>query len=70
VRLLKKYGDAAVVDRGSLTYGEAKAEYDGIVAGLIVALAQKQQPASLADLQARLQRGFDKREAFCRSVQP
>jgi hypothetical protein len=70
VRLLKKYGDAAGVDRGALTYGEAKAEYDGIVAGLIVALAQKQQPASLADLQARLQRGFDKREAFCRSVQP
>ena len=70
VRLLKKYGDAAAIDRGSLTYGEAKAEYDGIIAGLTVALAQKQQPASLADLEQRLQHGFEKREGFCQSVQP
>src|SRR3712207_294875 len=49
-RLLKKHGDAAAVDRGALAYGEAKAEYDGIVAGLGVALAQKQQPASLPEI--------------------
>ena len=53
-----------------LTYGEAKAEYDGVIAGLVVALARKGQPESLPDLQDRLQRGFDKREAFCRSVLP
>ena len=69
VRLLKKYGDPATVDRGALAYGEAKAEYDGIIAGLTVALAQKAAPASLTDLEARLQRGFAKREAFCGSVQ-
>jgi hypothetical protein len=67
--VLKKYGDAATIERGSFTYGEAKAEYDGIIAGLSVALARKQQPASLSDLQARLQRGFDKREAFCKRAQ-
>ena len=68
--MLKKYGDTAAVDRGLLAYGEAKAEYDGVIAGLVVALARKGQPESLADLEGRLQRGFDKREAFCRSVLP
>jgi hypothetical protein len=68
-RLLKKRGDEAAIDRGALAYGEAKAEYDGIIAGLIVALAQKAAPASLPDIEARLRRGFEKREAFCRSVQ-
>jgi hypothetical protein len=69
VRLLKKYGDATAIDRGALAYGEAKAEYDGIIAGLCVALALKEQPASLKNLQERLQHGFDKRNAFCKSVQ-
>jgi hypothetical protein len=68
--MLKKYGDMAAVDRGSLAYGEAKAEYDGVVGGLVVALARKGRPESLADLEGRLKRGFDKREAFCRNVLP
>ena len=68
-RLLKKHGDAAAVDRGALAYGEAKAEYDGIVAGLGVALARKEQPASLSDLEGRLRRGFEQREGFCRAAQ-
>jgi hypothetical protein len=70
VVLLKKHGDQATLARSSITYGEAKAEYDGLIAGLAVALARKAQPESLPDLQARLQRGFDKREAFCASVVP
>jgi hypothetical protein len=69
VSVLKRYGDDATKERGSLSYGEAKAEYDGIIAGLSVALARKEQPASLSDLQARLQRGFDKGEAFCQRAQ-
>ncbi|MFL5280782.1 MAG: hypothetical protein ACJ8AW_07220 [Rhodopila sp.] len=68
-RLLKKYGDDAAKDRGELAYSQAKAEYDGIIAGLVVALAQKKQPDSLKDLQDRLQHGFAKREAFCQSAQ-
>ncbi len=66
--LLKKYGDKATQARLSGTYGEAKAEYDGVIAGLAVALSRKEQPESLKDLQARLQSGFDKRETFCRSA--
>src|ERR1700722_1318524 len=70
VALLKQYGDQPSQARGSITYGEAKAEYDGVIAGLVVALARKGQPGSLPDLQVHLQRGFDKREAFCMSVEP
>jgi hypothetical protein len=70
VALLKRYGDEATQARGSLIYSEAKAEYDGVIAGLVVALARKGKPESLPNLQDRLQRGFDKREAFCRSVGP
>jgi hypothetical protein len=67
--VLKKYGDDTAKERGSLSYGEAKAEYDGIIAGLTVALARKEQPASLSHLQGKLQRGFEKREAFCQRAQ-
>jgi hypothetical protein len=70
VALLKKYGNAGAIDRGQLAYADAKAEYDAIIAGLDVALAQSDQPASLPDLEARLRRGFDKRQAFCASVEP
>jgi hypothetical protein len=70
VRLLKKFGDKATIERSSVKYDEAKAEYDGIIGGLIAALAQRDEPGSLNDLQDRTQRGFEKREAFCKSVQP
>jgi len=66
--VLKKHGNPTAIERGSISYGEAKAEYDGIIAGLSVALARNEQPASLPDLQGRLQRGFEKREAFCQSA--
>jgi hypothetical protein len=68
--LLKTHGDENAKSRGALAYADAKAEYDAIIAGLDVALARKDSPTSLLDLQARLQRGFDKREAFCKSVVP
>jgi hypothetical protein len=68
--LAKKYGNKATQARLSMTYGEAKADYDGLIAGLAVALARREHPESLPDLQAQLQRGFDKREAFCQSVEP
>jgi hypothetical protein len=67
--LLKKYGDSSAVDRGKFDYAEAKAEYDGIIVGLDVALASNDRPASLPELETRLKRGFDKRQAFCDSVQ-
>jgi hypothetical protein len=70
VKELKKYGDQAAISRGEDAYDGAKAEYDAIVSGLTVSLARRGEPASLPDLEARMQRGFDAREAFCKSVQP
>src|SRR5271166_3541191 len=45
--VLKKHGNPTAIERGSISYGEAKAEYDGIIAGLSVALARNSQPAFL-----------------------
>jgi hypothetical protein len=70
VKELKKYGDKAAISRGEDAYNDAKAEYDAIVQVLTVALARRGEPASLPDLEARLQRGFDARDGFCKSVQP
>jgi len=67
VRLLKRHGgdDAAAMSRGELAYADAKAEVDGVIAGLVVALTQDDDPESLSDLEARLTRGIEAREAFC-----
>jgi hypothetical protein len=70
VKELKKNGNEAAISRGEDAYNNAKAEYDAIIQGLTVALARKGEPASLPDLEARMQRGFDARDAFCKSVQP
>jgi hypothetical protein len=69
-RLLKRHGDAAAVSQGDQAYGEAKAEVDAVIAGLVVALAQDEEPVSLPDLEARLQRGVTGRERFCEQVEP
>jgi hypothetical protein len=68
VSVLKAFGDPAAIAHGSITYTEAKAEYDGVIAGLTIALAGRQTPASLDDLEAQLARGVEKRQAFCQSV--
>jgi hypothetical protein len=67
VKALKAYDDPAAIKPGEIAYGEAKAEYDGIIHGLTVALATKGEPASLPDLETRMQRGFDA-ATFCKSV--
>jgi len=60
-----KYGDKTTVDRGAIGYGDAKADYDGLIRGLITALSQDAAPESLSDLQVQLQRAHDSLEAFC-----
>lgn len=55
--LLKKHGDAAAISRGALAYGEAKAEVDALIAGLVTALAIGKKPTSLPDLEVQLKRG-------------
>jgi hypothetical protein len=47
VGTLKSSSDKAVVAAGQFTYGVAKSQADGVIAGLTVALAQGGQPAAL-----------------------
>src|SRR4051794_20879420 len=44
---LKRYGDEAAKAQGKIAYGEAKAEVDGVIGGLAVALAKCTEPSSL-----------------------
>jgi hypothetical protein len=69
-RLLKRHAgdDKAALSRGELAYNEAKAEMDAVIAGFIVVLAERGTPPQLPDLKARLSRGVEAREAFCRRV--
>jgi len=57
VALIKKYGNEAQIARGQLTYADAKADFDAVIAGLITALSAGQTPASLPSLQAKLSSG-------------
>jgi hypothetical protein len=41
---------------------------DAVIAGLTVVLAERGTPPQLPDLEARLARGVEAREAFCRQV--
>ena len=71
VALLRKYGDAAAQDRGSLAYGQAKGEYrwrHRRSRCRTRAQRRAREPALIC--KARLQYGFDEREAFCISVLP
>ena len=69
-RLLKRHAgdDKAALSRGELAYTDAKAEMDAVIAGLTVVLAERGTPPQLPDLEARLTRGVQAREAFCRQV--
>ena len=63
--LLRRYGDEAAKAQGQVAYGEAKAEVDGVIAGLTVALARRAEPASLPDLEGRLGREVGRLDAVC-----
>src|SRR4051794_7337742 len=63
--LLRRYGDEAAKAQGQIAYGEAKAEVDGVIAGLTVALAKRAEPASLPDLEGRLGREVGRLDAVC-----
>ena len=68
VALMKKYGDGAQIARGQLTYANAKADSDALIAGLITALSAGQTPESLSSLQAKLSSGISGLAEFCGSV--
>ena len=68
VASLKGHGNADQVSRGRLTYDSAKAHFDGVIAGLILALSGAADPHSLSSLQAELEGGASDLAAFCKTV--
>jgi len=68
VALMKKYGDDTQIARSQLTYANAKADSDALIAGLITALSAGQTPASLSSLQAKLSGGVSGLVEFCGTV--
>jgi hypothetical protein len=69
-RLLKGHAgkNTAAFSHGELAYAEARANVDAVIAGFTVALAQRGTPPDLPDVEARLTRGVQAREAFCMQV--
>ena len=67
--VLKALGSPVQVHEGARLYAEAKAEVDGVIAGLIVAVAAGKTPKSLPDLEARLERGIAAGEALGRQAE-
>ena len=68
VALMKKYGDDTQKARGEITYTNAKADFDAVIAELITALSTGQTPANLPSLQAKLSGGVSGRVEFCGTV--
>jgi len=68
VALMKRYGNDTQIARGQLTYANAKADFDAVIAGLIAALSAGQTPASLPSLQAKLTSGVSALLAFSNMV--
>ena len=68
VSLLKRYaaGNAAALGEGEWAYAEAKADMDGVIAALVVALVEDDdEPLSFDGLRAQLEQAVALRETFC-----
>ena len=65
---LKEHGDAQQISRGEYAYGEARASFDEVIAGLITALGEGETPKALPDLQSDLEHGESSLQKFCKTV--
>jgi hypothetical protein len=68
VALVKKYGNGAQIAHAELTYTDAKADSDAVIAGLIAVLSASQAPASLSSVQAKLNGSVTGLAEFCGTV--
>lgn len=67
VALLKAHaaGQSQVLTEGEFTYTQAKADMDGVIAGLVVALAEDDAPLSFDSMRVQLEQAVALRQAFC-----
>jgi hypothetical protein len=66
--VLKGYGDIEQISQGQLTYGEAKANFDAVIAELMTALTEGGNPKSLPNLETDLEHGAEGLGKFCQTV--
>jgi hypothetical protein len=66
--LLKGYGDEQQSSRGQLAYGDAKANFDAVIAELITALTEGGNPKSLPSLETDLEHGASSLREFCKTA--
>jgi len=66
--LLKGHGNEQQMSQGQLAYGEAKADFDGVIAGLITALGEGENPESLPSLETKLEHGAASLKTLCQTV--
>jgi hypothetical protein len=66
--VLKGYGDSEQVSQGQLAYGEAKANFDAVIAELVTALTEGGNPKSLPNLETDLEHGATSLGNFCKTV--
>jgi hypothetical protein len=66
--VLKRYGEEQQISRGQLAYGEAKANFDAVIAELVTALSEGGSPKSLPSLQTDLEHGAEGLGKFCKMV--
>ena len=66
--VLKAYGDEQQISRGQLAYGEAKANFDAVIAELVTALSEGGSPKSLPSLQTDLEHAGEGLGKFCKMV--
>ena len=65
VELLKSSGDKGAIANGRITYGEAKAQADGVIAGLTTTLVEGGKPESLPMVQADLEQAGSGLQEIC-----
>jgi hypothetical protein len=66
--LLKGHGDKQQIAQGQMVYGDAKANFDAVIAGLVTALTEGGNPKSLPSLETDLEQGAGSLKKFCQSV--
>jgi hypothetical protein len=65
VGLLKSRGDKTVVERAEATYGLAKADSDGVIAGLTAALVEGGKPETLPSVRQSLESSGTELKEIC-----
>jgi hypothetical protein len=68
VAVLKGHGNRAQIEQGRLAYSTVKANFDGVIAGLITALSEGESPESLPSLETDLQQGASGLKELCKTA--